>query len=281
MSTAISMCSSGPAQHACAISLYWRVSSRRMWLETICQATPPLPFTLSIWSSRHSRRLRAPHARRIERLHRLQPPPRLPRSSARRRRRFPRARRNRYPSSSRLPMMDSAASRTASGDQADAQLRAQVIAQGDRRGKEGLEGRLFDRFRGRALIAGIQVVVEKRAEIDLVERIGGRRRFERVVASRRRASGPGSRGGGFLGVREEIAVDGHVSRIAIQRVGFVQYGGFQNLPGRPGRLSGFRLEQRQQFLRRDLLAGSSVASSRTGFLTISCVIISFSSSRLS
>ena len=30
-----------------------------MWPETICHATPPLPFSLSIWSSMHSRTSRA------------------------------------------------------------------------------------------------------------------------------------------------------------------------------------------------------------------------------
>ena len=40
-------------------------------------------------------------------------------------------------------------------------------------------------------------------------------------------------------------------------------------------------EQGQQFLGRDLFAGSSSDSSSTGFLTISWVIISFNSSRLS
>ena len=52
-----------------------------------------------------------------------------------------------------------------------AQLRIQVIGEGDGRGKKCLKGRLFHRFRRGAFIAGIQVFIEKRAEVDFVERV--------------------------------------------------------------------------------------------------------------
>src|ERR1019366_8253433 len=101
--------------HPCAlaISLYWRGSIRRRQLETICQATPPRPLTPSICSSRHSRRLRAPTPAGLSDC-----TARNPRStcsavcspmdaiSSRDA--------ERYPSSSRLPMIDSAASRVSS-----------------------------------------------------------------------------------------------------------------------------------------------------------------------
>src|SRR5205807_10089185 len=45
-----------------------------------------------------------------------------------------------------------------------AQLRMKMVAEGDRRGKEGLERWLFDIFRGRALVAWIQIFVEEGAE---------------------------------------------------------------------------------------------------------------------
>jgi hypothetical protein len=64
------------------------------------------------------------------------------------------------------------------GNHADAQLRAQMIAQGDGRREERLERRLFDRFRSWRPISGIEVVVEEGAEIDLVERVGDSRGFE-------------------------------------------------------------------------------------------------------
>src|SRR6202021_2284603 len=63
----------------------------------------------------------------------------------------------------------------------DAQLRAKIIAQRDRGGKKSLERRLFDRLGSRTLVSRVEVVVEKGAEIDLVERIGGRRGFEQRV----------------------------------------------------------------------------------------------------
>ncbi len=72
-----------------------------------------------------------------------------------------------------------------------AQLRMQMIGQRDGRGKKGLKRRLLDRLRCRALVAGIQIIVEKGSEIDLVERIFfgfllGDLAFGRAEAPRRR-----------------------------------------------------------------------------------------------
>src|SRR3954452_13759180 len=53
----------------------------------------------------------------------------------------------------------------------DAQLTLQVIAQGHRRGQKGFERRLLNRFRGRTFKSGVEVIVEKTAEVDLVEGI--------------------------------------------------------------------------------------------------------------
>src|SRR5437870_5174777 len=58
------------------------------------------------------------------------------------------------------------------GNQANAQLRPQMIAQSNGSRQESLKGRFLYRFRGRTLVAGVEVVVEERAEIDLIERIG-------------------------------------------------------------------------------------------------------------
>ena len=96
------------------------------WFETICQATPPLPFTLSIWISRHSRMSRAPTPAGSSDC--------TTRSAAATC--FDRVvvglcdlfeRIGRYPSSSRLPMIAIAASRTVS-ESTSRKLRLQVIA---------------------------------------------------------------------------------------------------------------------------------------------------------
>src|SRR5205823_14997469 len=50
-----------------------------------------------------------------------------------------------------------------------AQLRAQVIRECLRLGKEGLKRWLLDRFCRRTAIARIEVIVEERTEVDLVE----------------------------------------------------------------------------------------------------------------
>ena len=55
----------------------------------------------------------------------------------------------------------------------------EVIGQRDGRGEEGFKRRLFDVLGGRALVTGIEIVVEIRAEIDFVKRIGGGRRLGR------------------------------------------------------------------------------------------------------
>ena len=58
------------------------------------------------------------------------------------------------------------------GKHAHAELRMQVVGERHRRRKERFERRLFHRLGGRALIPGVEVLVEKRSEIDLVEGVG-------------------------------------------------------------------------------------------------------------
>ena len=206
---------------------------------------------LSICSSRHSRRLRAPTpagssdcTARKRLLHLLR------RVLAHRRDLFERGR--------KVPVFVQVADDRFGGvahllgDDADAQLRAQMIAQRDRRGEERLERGLLDRFRRRALVAGVQIIVEEAAEIDLVEGIGGRRRLrQRIVDRDRVVLGDHLRGRRFLGIGEQVAVDRAAVRPVVHRVGVAQNGGFQELfIGRIVELLG--LEQRQKFLGRDL-----------------------------
>ena len=175
MLTAISICSIGRPSTV-AISLYCRVSSSRRWSDTICQATPPWPLTLSICSSRHSRRLRAPTPAGSSDCTTLSA---SSTSSWRVLAHRGDLLQRRGQIAILVQVADDGFGGVADlvGNQADAQLRAQVVAQGDGRGKEGLERGLFHRFRGGALVAGIEIVVEKRAEIDFVERVRGGRRF--------------------------------------------------------------------------------------------------------
>ena len=59
------------------------------------------------------------------------------------------------------------------------------------------------------------------------------------------------RGRGLFGIGKQVAVDGHIAEAPSSGVGIVQYGGFQKLL--VGRIEHrFGLQQRQQFLRRDL-----------------------------
>ena len=83
-------------------------------------------------------------------------------------------------------------------------------------------------------------------KVDLVEGVGGCRRFgQRIVDRERVVLGYHLGGGGFLGVGKQIAVN----RAAVQpvhRVGIAQDGGFEELlVGRVMVMLG--LQQRQQF----------------------------------
>jgi hypothetical protein len=91
-----------------------------------------------------------------------------------------------------------------------------MIAQRNGRRKERLKGRLLYRFGSGALVAGVEVVVEKRTEVDLVEWIGGCRRFRQLVRRGRIGHGASR----LFRIRKHGAVDGGIRRIAIERAGF-------------------------------------------------------------
>ena len=142
-------------------------------------------------------------------------------------------------------------------------------AERDRRREKRLEGRLLDGFRGRALVAGVEVVVEERAEIDLVERVGGRLVFDRFRA---------------LQVGDDLP--GGVRRFRFGRIFGLGRGladGLENPLIRGAGSAGSRSASSTACTSSGVSssAPSSTASSRTGFWAISWVIMSFSSRRLS
>jgi len=112
-------------------------------------------------------------------------------------------------------------------------LRAQIIRERLRLRKKSFKRRLFDRFRGRTFISRVEIIVEKRTEIDLVKGIGGAglrhfRRFRRRFAFRK----TDCRGGQF-GWLFDFYI-GCFEEFLIRRFG-----------------AAFRLEQWLQFLGRD------------------------------
>ena len=126
----------------------------------------------------------------------------------------------------------------------DAQLCAQMLPQRNRRGKKGLERRLFDRFRRRALISGVQIVVEKGAEIDFVEGIGRGGRFQQRIRRDSHFRFGHRRCGRFLRIGEYAAVDGDIGQRSIEGAGRIENGGVQDFAvRRVGHALG--LEQRQ------------------------------------
>src|SRR5579859_2301522 len=59
-----------------------------------------------------------------------------------------------------------------------------MIVERYRRGKKRLERGLIDSFSGGALVTGVEIIVEEGAEIDLVERVGGRGWIDRFSGRR-------------------------------------------------------------------------------------------------
>ncbi len=164
-----------------------------------------------------------------------------------------------------------------------AQLRVQMIGQRDRRGKKSFKRRLFDRFGRRALIAGIQIIVEEGAEIDLVERVFLGFLLGDLALGCRRSRG------GFGAVSSETGAGPSI----IEPGGSFRYRPRQRSGSRPQRRSRFRessgrrarksarLRESPALLPASALRRRRRDSSRTGFSAISCVIMSFSSSRFS
>jgi hypothetical protein len=77
--------------------------------------------------------------------------------------------------------------RLGQGDQG--KLRMQMIAERDRGGEKRLKRRLFDVFRSRTLVAGIEILVKVGAKIDFVEGIRGGFRVRQLGRFRRHAIG--------------------------------------------------------------------------------------------
>ena len=79
-----------------------------------------------------------------------------------------------------------------------------MIGQGDGRGEKRLEGGFFDGFRGGTLVAGVQVIVEKRTEVDFIEGVGGGRRLDGIGRGRLRTGCGSGLGQVREGVRAQI-----------------------------------------------------------------------------
>src|ERR1039458_9617999 len=73
---------------------------------------------------------------------------------------------------------------------------------------------------------GVQIIVKKTAQIDLVEGVRDRRRLrQRIVDRDGVVLGHHLRGRQFLGIGEQVAVDRGAARPVIHRVGVAQYSG--------------------------------------------------------
>ena len=196
MLTAISTCSSGRPS-SFAISLNCRVSSSRRLVRYDLPGDAALAVdALDLQQQALPQAARA-HSRRIERMHHVQ---RLfdvlrfvfpdGRDFVQRRRQI----------AVFVQVADDRFGRVADlfRDQADAQLRPQMVAQRHAEPKGTSRTTAFRPIPKPGSYTRVQIVVEERAEIDLIERVGGRRSVRAAGHRRRSWSRLGGRGGSFF-----------------------------------------------------------------------------------
>ena len=128
------------------------------------------PFRFSSCSSRHSRTIAGGDSRRIQDLHHAQCLFHL-RCRAPVRFRDLLERRGQTPVLIQIADDVDRGVAHGFGHHQHGQLRLQMVGKSYRGGEKRFKRRLLDGFRRRALIAGIQIIVEERAEVDFVERI--------------------------------------------------------------------------------------------------------------